>query len=119
MQCGNSQALDPEERFSCNSAICLECSLKYYQLVADSETPVEQCNMCGHSLVIHTKNQHNQTIDASKIQLQSTIDLAATADLTAPEGDAQLYAPSQGLESNFSNIEELEAEHLESSVENT
>jgi hypothetical protein len=46
VQCGS--ALEPQdqghelqESFSCNSAICLECSLKYYQLVLDGNTPVQ------------------------------------------------------------------------------
>lgn len=39
-------------------------------------------------------------------------------DLVPSSGDVHAFAISQGLESNFSNIEELEAEHLESSVEN-
>ena len=46
VQCGH--ALEPQdqthelpESFSCNSAICLECSLKYYQMVHDGNTPVQ------------------------------------------------------------------------------
>jgi Fic family protein len=41
-----------------------------------------------------------------------------STDLGPSSGDVQVFAVSQGLESNFSNIEELEAEHLESSIEN-
>lgn len=41
-----------------------------------------------------------------------------STDLGPSSGDVQVFAISQGLESNFSNIEELEAEHLESSIEN-
>jgi hypothetical protein len=41
VQCGNSSALDADERFSCNSAICLECSLRYYESVLQSSEPVQ------------------------------------------------------------------------------
>lgn len=41
VQCGDVQATDPQDSFSCNSAICLECSLKYYQMVLDRDMPVE------------------------------------------------------------------------------
>lgn len=40
-------------------------------------------------------------------------------ELGNPEDEPHIFAPSHGLESNFSGIEELEAEHLESSVENS
>ena len=57
---------------------------------------------------------NNTTVDANKIDLQTTDE-----QLNIPVGDQQNFQPSLGLESNFSNIEELEAEHQESSCENT
>lgn len=55
VQCGNSLVFEAEERFSCNSAICLECSLKYYDMVLQTGEPIKQCNMCGNSLLIQSK----------------------------------------------------------------
>lgn len=73
-------------------------------MVLDGNKPVEQCGMCGHSLVIHSvKNadDSNKTIDFSKIKLyqNNSQNVSATTgepsgDLMPSSGDVQVFAIS-------------------------
>jgi len=51
-QCGDNQDADSEESFSCNTAICLDCALRYFDQVEARGQPLETCDFCGHSLLI-------------------------------------------------------------------
>lgn len=56
----NRQSLEaPPDEQSCNSAICLECAIKYYEYIEESGEVVTNCVMCAQSL---------QLVDGSLLQ---------------------------------------------------
>jgi len=121
----NSDSGD-QEVFSCNSAICLECAVGDYEAIQENDQPVDQCIMCGHSLIINKlkaaeEERTKLAGNSIKVDLKFTKQSAQQQSqiLPIPEGDNPMAVGSLALESNFSNIEELDAENDESSVENS
>ena len=37
---------------SCNSSICLECAIEFYQFMTESEDAIHECGFCGRSLAV-------------------------------------------------------------------
>ncbi len=53
VQCASQQP----ELNSCNSSICLQCSIEFYEFLLNNEqnghqNPIEECGFCNHSLVL-------------------------------------------------------------------
>lgn len=47
-----AQCSTQEQISSCNSPICMDCSLEFYQFMKDSEDAIHECGFCGKSLVL-------------------------------------------------------------------
>jgi len=77
------------ELYSCNSSICMQCSLEFFHFMVGSEgstqQPIEECGFCSHSLILKE----------------------LPGDPLVNQTNLQLLPQS----SHFSNIEELDAEH--------
>ena len=68
-------------------------------MVLDRDMPVEQCNMCGHSLIMRGSkhpDESNKTIDCSKIKLYQNDSHTLNLSDLKPESIGELVTPSGG-----------------------